>query len=251
MKLPIIPRSSPPIWGLHMLSVENITVCYGQMKALREVSLEVSTGQMVALIGANGSGKSTLINAISGLVPIAGGEITWEGQTLKGLTPDNICREGIIQVPEGRKLFPAMTVEENLIMGAYHPNVRKQAQESLQKVFSTFPRIADRRRQFAGSLSGGEQQMVALGRALMAKPRLLMLDEPSLGLSPKAAAEIFDIIRGLNKEGMTILLVSQEVMQTLAITTYGYVLENGVLALKDSCDRLLEDPKVKTSYLGL
>ncbi len=234
-----------------MLSVENITVCYGQMKALREVSLEVSTGQMVALIGANGSGKSTLINAISGLVPIAGGEITWEGQTLKGLTPDNICREGIIQVPEGRKLFPAMTVEENLIMGAYHPNVRKQAQESLQKVFSTFPRIADRRRQFAGSLSGGEQQMVALGRALMAKPRLLMLDEPSLGLSPKAAAEIFDIIRGLNKEGMTILLVSQEVMQTLAITTYGYVLENGVLALKDSCDRLLEDPKVKTSYLGL
>lgn len=234
-----------------MLSVENITVCYGQMKALREVSLEVSTGQMVALIGANGSGKSTLLNAISGLVPIAGGKLTWEGQPLKGLSPDNICRKGIIQVPEGRKLFPAMTVEENLIMGAYHPNVRKQAQESLQKVFSTFPRLADRRRQLAGSLSGGEQQMVALGRALMAQPRLLMLDEPSLGLSPKAAAEIFDIIRGLNKEGMTILLVSQEVMQTLAITTYGYVLENGVLVLKDSCDLLREDPKVKTSYLGL
>jgi branched-chain amino acid transport system ATP-binding protein len=234
-----------------MLSVENITVCYGQMKALREVSIEVSSGQMVALIGANGSGKSTLLNAISGLIPVAGGKITWEGQPLNRLSPDNICQKGIIQVPEGRKLFPAMTVEENLIMGAYHPNVRKQAQESLQKVFSTFPRLADRRRQFAGSLSGGEQQMVALGRALMAKPHLLMLDEPSLGLSPKAAAEIFDIIRGLNKEGMTILLVSQEVMQTLAIATYGYVLENGVLALKDSCDLLREDPKVKTSYLGL
>ena len=136
-------------------------------------------------------------------------------------------------------------------MGAYHPNVRKQAHESLQKVFTTFPRLADRRRQFAGSLSGGEQQMVALGRALMAKPRLLMLDEPSLGLSPKAAEEIFEIIQGLNKEGITILLVSQEVMQTLAITTYGYVLENGVLVLKDSSKRLQEDPKVKTSYLGM
>ena len=144
-----------------------------------------------------------------------------------------------------------MTVEENLIMGAYHPNVRKKAQESLQKVFSSFPRLADRRRQFAGSLSGGEQQMVAMGRALMAKPRLLMLDEPSLGLSPKAAAEIFEIIRELNKEGITILLVSQEVMQTLAITTYGYVLENGVLVLQGDCKQLQEDPKVKTSYLGM
>lgn len=234
-----------------MLSVENLTVCYGQMKALRDVSIEISAGQMVALIGANGSGKTTLLNAISGLVPIEEGKITWEEQSLKGLPPDKVCSKGIIQVPEGRKLFPAMTVEENLMMGAYHPNVRKQAQESLQKVFSTFPRLADRRRQFAGSLSGGEQQMVALGRALMAKPRLLMLDEPSLGLSPKAAAEIFDIIKELNKEGITILLVSQEVMQTLAITTYGYVLENGVLVLQDSCQRLQEDPKVKTSYLGM
>ncbi|HBL52914.1 MAG TPA: ABC transporter ATP-binding protein [Syntrophaceae bacterium] len=234
-----------------MLSVENLTVCYGQMKALRDVSIEISAGQMVALIGANGSGKTTLLNAISGLVPIEEGKITWEEQSLKGLPPDKVCSKGIIQVPEGRKLFPAMTVEENLMMGAYHPNVRKQVQESLQKVFSTFPRLADRRRQFAGSLSGGEQQMVALGRALMAKPRLLMLDEPSLGLSPKAAAEIFDIIRGLNKEGMTILLVSQEVMQTLAITTYGYVLENGDLVLQDDCKCLQEDPKVKTSYLGM
>ena len=234
-----------------MLSVENITVCYGQMKALQGVSLKISQGDMVALIGANGSGKSTLINVISGMIPAVSGEITWEGEPLKGFSPDNICQKGIIQVPEGRKLFPAMTVEENLIMGAYHPKVRKQAQESLQKVFSTFPRLADRRRQFAGSLSGGEQQMVALGRALMAKPRLLMLDEPSLGLAPKAAAEIFMIIKELNREGMTILLVSQEVLETLSITTYGYVLENGILALQGPSQELRENPKVKTSYLGL
>jgi branched-chain amino acid transport system ATP-binding protein len=234
-----------------MLHVENLTVCYGRMQALRGVSLKISPGEMVALIGANGSGKSTLLNAISGLVPAAAGELTWEGRPLKGLPPDKICREGIIQVPEGRKLFSAMTVEENLIMGAYHPEVRKQAQESLQKVFTTFPRLADRRRQLAGSLSGGEQQMAALGRALMAKPRLLMLDEPSLGLSPKAAAEIFIIIKGLNKEGMMILLVSQEVLETLSITTYGYVMENGIVALQGPSEELREDPKVKTSYLGL
>ncbi len=234
-----------------MLNVENLTVCYGQMKALRDVSLQISAGQLVALIGANGSGKSTLLNAVSGLIPIAGGKITWEGQPLTALSPDNICRKGIVQVPEGRKLFPAMTVEENLIMGAYNTEVRKDVQASLQKVYATFPRLVERRRQLAGSLSGGEQQMAALGRALMAKPRLLMLDEPSLGLSPKAAGEIFEIITALNREGMTILLVSQEVMQTLAITTYGYVLENGALALKDSCEQLREDPKVKTSYLGL
>lgn len=234
-----------------MLSVKNLTVCYGQMKALQGVSLEISQGDMVALIGANGSGKSTLMNVISGMIQAVSGEIIWEGRPLKGLSPDNICQAGIIQVPEGRKLFPGMTVEENIIMGAYHPNVRRQAPESMQKVFSTFPRLADRRRQFAGSLSGGEQQMVALGRALMAKPRLLMLDEPSLGLAPKAAAEIFMIIKELNKEGMTILLVSQEVLETLSITTYGYVLENGIMALKGPSRELRENSKVKTSYLGL
>lgn len=234
-----------------MLHVKNLTVCYGQMKALHGVSLSISRGDMVALIGANGSGKSTLMNVISGMIQAADGEVTWDGQSLKGLSPDSICSRGIIQVPEGRKLFPAMTVEENIIMGAYHPAVRKQMQESLQKVFSTFPRLADRRRQIAGSLSGGEQQMVALGRALMAKPCLLMLDEPSLGLAPKAAAEIFMIIRELNKEGMTILLVSQEVLETLSITTYGYVLENGVISLEGPSPELRENPKVKTSYLGL
>ncbi|MEI6314054.1 MAG: ABC transporter ATP-binding protein [Syntrophus sp. (in: bacteria)] len=234
-----------------MLRVDNLTVCYGQMQALRGVSLEVSPGEMVALIGGNGAGKTTLLNTISGLLSPAGGTMSWEGKSLNGLTPDRICREGIVQVPEGRKLFPAMTVEENLIMGAYLPTVRKQRQESLGQVYDIFPRLADRRRQLAGSLSGGEQQMAALGRALMARPRLLMLDEPSLGLSPKAAVEIFATIRALNKEGLSVLLVSQEVMETLAITAHGYVLENGVVSLQGPSSELREDPKVKTSYLGL
>jgi len=234
-----------------MLHVENLTVCYGQMQALRGVSMEISPGEMVALIGGNGAGKTTLLNTISGLLPPAAGTLSWEGKPLNGLTPDRICREGIVQVPEGRKLFPAMTVEENLIMGAYLPTVRKRRRESLGQVYDIFPRLADRRRQLAGSLSGGEQQMAALGRALMARPRLLMLDEPSLGLSPKAAAEIFATIRVLNKEGLSVLLVSQEVLETLAITARGYVLENGIVALKGPSAELREDPKVKTSYLGL
>ncbi|HOF04938.1 MAG TPA: ABC transporter ATP-binding protein [Syntrophales bacterium] len=234
-----------------MLRVEKLVVRYGQMEALRGVTMEITPGEMVALIGANGAGKSTLLNTVSGLVPAAAGEITWEGKSLRGLSPDMVCRKGIVQVPEGRKLFPAMTVEENLLMGAYLPALRKKAPAALQRVYAIFPRLADRRRQLAGSLSGGEQQMAALGRALMASPRLLMLDEPSLGLSPKAAAEIFAIIRGLNREGLSILLVSQEVLETLAITTRGYVLENGAVVMSGPAAALREDPQVKTSYLGL
>jgi len=151
-----------------MLRVDNLTVCYGQMQALAGVSLEVAPGEMVALLGGNGAGKTTLLNTISGLIPPAAGSMSWEGRSLDGLSPDKICREGIVQVPEGRKLFPAMTVEENLIMGAYLPTVRKKSRESLRKVYDIFPRLAERRRQLAGNLSGGEQQMAALGRALMA-----------------------------------------------------------------------------------
>ena len=234
-----------------LLRVDDLTVCYGRMQALQGANMEIAAGAMVALIGANGAGKSTLLNAISGLVAPAGGSISWDGQPLTGLSPDKICGRGVIQVPEGRKLFPAMTVEENLVMGAYLPAVRKESTRTLEKVFDIFPRLADRRRQLAGSLSGGEQQMAALGRALMARPRLLMLDEPSLGLAPKAAAEIFAIICRLNEEGMSILLVSQEVLETLAVTTYGYVLENGVIALRGPSAELRENPQVKTSYLGL
>lgn len=234
-----------------MLRIEHLTVRYGQMEAVRDVSLEVLKGEAVALVGSNGAGKTTLINAVSGLIAAASGNIYWKGNPIIGLGPERICREGIIQVPEGRKLFPAMTVEENLLMGAYLPIIRGKARESLAEVYEIFPRLGERRRQLAGSLSGGEQQMLALGRALMASPQLLMLDEPSLGLSPKAAAQIFAIVKRLNNEGMTILLVTQDVLESLTIAQRGYVLENGTVALEGKADALKEDPRVKTCYLGL
>ena len=234
-----------------MLTVKDLVVFYQELKALRGVSLEVDAGHLVALIGSNGAGKTTLLNTISGLIPAAEGFMSWKGTPIQDLSPDHICRDGIIQVPEGRKLFARMTVEENLEMGAYLPAARSHAKESRQVVFEIFPRLNERRRQIAGSLSGGEQQMVALARAIMAKPELLMLDEPSLGLAPIAAAEIFSVINGLNKRGMTILLVSQEVLHTLSIAGYGYVLENGKVILDGQTKQLLDDTRIKESYLGL
>ncbi|MFH1480508.1 MAG: ABC transporter ATP-binding protein [Pseudomonadota bacterium] len=234
-----------------MLSVNDLIVLYQKLRALQGITLKVTKGDLVALIGSNGAGKTTLLNSISGLIPAEGGRITWQGISILGLSPDHICREGIIQVPEGRKLFSQMTVEENLEMGAYLPAARAEGKESRRMVFEIFPRLAERRRQMAGSLSGGEQQMVAVARAIMAKPKLLMLDEPSLGLSPIAAAEIFQTIEELNNRGITVLLVSQEVLQTLTISKYGYVLENGRVILQGPARELLDDPRVKESYLGL
>lgn len=176
-----------------MLSVKQLVVLYQELRALQGVSLEVMEGDLVALIGSNGAGKTTLLNAISGLVPVAEGEISWQGTSIAGLSPDKICRQGIIQVPEGRKLFAQMTVEENLQIGAYLPAARQQSRENHRMVYELFPILAQRRFQIAGSLSGGEQQMLALARAMMAKPKLLMLDEPSLGLAPMVAADIFRI----------------------------------------------------------
>lgn len=234
-----------------MLEIEGLAVRYQELRALRGVSLKVDEGDFVALIGSNGAGKTTLLNAISGLVPVADGSVSWKGTSLSGLSPDEVCRRGVIQVPEGRKLFAKMTVDENLEIGAYSPAARKRLSENRSRVFDLFPRLAERRRQLAGSLSGGEQQMLALGRALMAGPQLLMLDEPSLGLAPIAAADIFRIVLDLNRQGLTVLLVSQEVLQTLSIARYGYLLENGTVALSGPADQLLEDQRVKESYLGL
>ena len=234
-----------------MLIVKDLVVFYQELRALRGVSLEVDAGNLVALIGSNGAGKTTLLNTISGLIPAVEGFMSWKGSPILDLSPDHICRDGIIQVPEGRKLFARMTVEENLEMGAYLPAARSHAKESRQVVFEIFPRLSERRRQIAGSLSGGEQQMVALARAIMAKPELLMLDEPSLGLAPIAASEIFNVIDTLNKRGMTILLVSQEVLHTLSIAKYGYVLENGKVILDGRTKQLLDDTRIKESYLGL
>jgi branched-chain amino acid transport system ATP-binding protein len=234
-----------------MLSVRELVVLYQELRALRGVTIEVTEGDLVALIGSNGAGKTTLLNTISGLIPAAQGQISWQGTPISALSADEICREGIIQVPEGRKLFAQMTVGENLEMGAYLPSARKHFRESRNRVFEIFPRLGERRRQVAGSLSGGEQQMVAVARALMARPKLLMLDEPSLGLAPIMAAEIFSVISDLNKQGLTVLLVSQEVLHTLSTATYGYVLENGKVPLDGPAKRLLEDPRIKESYLGL
>ena len=234
-----------------MLTVNELIVLYQELRALRGISLQVTDGDLVALIGSNGAGKTTLLNTVSGLMPAAKGEITWQGTSILGLPPDEICRVGIVQVPEGRKLFAQMTVGENLEMGAYLPLARKHFRESRDRVFQIFPRLDERRRQVAGSLSGGEQQMVAVARALMARPKLLMLDEPSLGLAPIMAAEIFSVISDLNKQGLTVLLVSQEVLHTLSTATYGYVLENGKVPLDGPAESLLEDPRIKESYLGL
>ncbi len=234
-----------------MLKADHVVVRYQALRALRGVSLRVDDGRLVALIGSNGAGKTTLMNAVSGLVPLESGRISWEGISLEGFSPDKICGKGVVQVPEGRKLFAQMTVDENLDIGAYLPLARARAEETRTRIFSLFPVLKDRRKQSAGSLSGGEQQMVAVGRALMARPKLLMLDEPSLGLAPIVAKGIFRIVADLNREGMTILLVSQEVLQTLSIAHEAYLLENGEMALSGPADSLLADRRVKESYLGL
>jgi branched-chain amino acid transport system ATP-binding protein len=234
-----------------MLSVRNLTVAYQELRALQDVSMDISEGGLVALMGSNGAGKTTFLNTVSGLKHASGGDISWDGQPILGLAPNKICQLGIIQVPEGRKLFARMTVEENLDMGAYLPVSRATAKKNKEKIFGMFGRLAERRRQLAGSLSGGEQQMVAVARALMAQPRMLTLDEPSLGLAPIVAAEIFRTTQRLNADGMTILLVSQEVLHTLSIADYAYVLESGCIALEGGGNDLLNDPQIKESYLGL
>lgn len=234
-----------------MLEIEGLKVRYQELRALRGVSIKLNEGELVALIGSNGAGKTTLLNTVSGLAKASEGDVRWKGESLLGMAPDQVCRLGIIQVPEGRKLFARMTVEENLEMGAYSPAARRAAAQSRELVLDLFPLLADRRRQPAGSLSGGEQQMLALGRALMARPSVLMLDEPSLGLAPIVAAEIFRIIEKLNRTGMTLLLVSQEVLYSLSIAGRGYLLENGAITRSGPADELLADPRVKQSYLGL
>lgn len=234
-----------------MLEINSLEVNYQHLRALRGVSLKVDKGDLTALIGSNGSGKTTLLNAVSGLVPRSSGSVTWEGVDITNLMPDAICRLGIVQVPEGRKLFPKMTVQENLEMGAYLPEARAKSVQTIRKIFDLFPRLAERRSQTSGLLSGGEQQMLALGRSLMSCPRLLMLDEPSLGLAPIVASEIFRIISDLNRDGLTVLLVSQEVLYTLSISKYAYLLESGKITLAGPAAALVEDPRVKSSYLGI
>ncbi len=233
-----------------MLKINNMTAHYGNIQALKGISLEVPEGQIVTILGANGAGKSTTLRSISGIVPITGGEVEFMGQRIDNIPPEKIVRAGISQVPEGRELFPELTVAENLRMGAYTLRGNKKIEEHLERVQSHFPILAERRNQHAGTLSGGEQQMLAIGRSLMCEPKLLMLDEPSLGLAPLFVKEIFEIISEIHKAGITILLVEQNANKALQIADYGYVLETGSIGLQDQASNLLSNDHVRKAYLG-
>jgi branched-chain amino acid transport system ATP-binding protein len=233
--------------------LEAVSAYYGQVQALREVSLQVNAGEIVAVIGSNGAGKTTLMNAISGLVPVRSGEITLEGQPIVNLAPERIVRLGISQVPERRQVFSTMSVMDNLILGAYH-RYRRESKETIHSdlgfVFEIFPRLKDRARQTAGTLSGGEQQMVALARAWMSRPKLLLMDEPSLGLAPLIVKEIFRVSSELRERGMTILLVEQNARAALDLADRAYVMESGQVALEGAAAELAVDERVRKAYLG-
>jgi len=233
-----------------MLEMDNVETYYGKVQALKGISIKVAENSIVALLGANGAGKSTTLRTISGLIPPKGGVIRFLGKRIEAESPETIVRKGISQVPEGRDLFYDLTVDENLAMGAYTREDPAEIEQSLSRVYSCFPLLRNRRKQYAGTLSGGEQQMLAIGRALMSNPRLILLDEPSLGLAPLMVREIFGIIRDINHAGTTILLVEQNVHMALQVARYGYVLEAGRVVLQNRSELLLENQDIKEKYLG-
>lgn len=233
-----------------MLQIENLHAGYDDLEVLHGIDLEVNEGEIVALIGANGAGKTTMLRAISGVVAATEGSITFEDSNIGSWPSSRIVGEGVVQVPEGRKLFTDMSVMENLRLGAYKRG-RSDIDGSLDEVFELFPRLSERSSQTAGTLSGGEQQMLAIGRSLMAKPRFLMLDEPSLGLAPKLVIDIFGVIRNINELGVTVMLVEQNAVHALQLSDRGYVLENGRVVLHGTGEELLGDDRVRTAYLGL
>ena len=235
-----------------MLKVNSINTYYGNIQALKGVSLEVEEGEIVTLIGANGAGKTTTLMSLCGIVPPRSGEILFQGKPVHGLSGDKIVQMGIIQVPEGRRIFPNMSVMENLEMGAYLRTNKALVKQDINMVMDLFPILAQRRGQIGGTLSGGEQQMLAISRALMARPRLLLLDEPSLGLAPIIIKQIFEIIRKINHDNnTTIFLVEQNANQALKLAHRGYVMENGKITITDTAEKLLDNEEVKTAYLGL
>ena len=232
-----------------ILKVEEINVYYGAIHAIKGVSFEVNQGEIVTLIGANGAGKSTVLNTVSGLLTSKTGSIVFDGQNLHGVAPHKVVARGLAQVPEGRRVFLQMSVEENLEMGAY-TRPSSEIAPGIADVYERFPRLKERRTQVAGTLSGGEQQMLAMGRALMSKPKLLMLDEPSMGLAPILVEQIFDIIKELHKAGTTILLVEQNAQAALSVADRGYVLETGKIVTSGTGTELLASPEIKRAYLG-
>ena len=234
-----------------ILEMKDVYCNYGNIKALKGISLKVYPGEIVAMIGANGAGKSTTLMAISGIVPLEKGDITYNGQSIKGLTAEALPTLGLCQIPEGRRIFPRLLVEENLTLGAFYRSDKADIQEDLKRVYSLFPILEERRKQQGGTLSGGEQQMLAIGRALMSRPKMLLMDEPSLGLAPLIVQKIFDIIHDINQnEKTTILLVEQNANLALQTAERGYVLETGHITLEDRADKLLDNPKIREAYLG-
>jgi branched-chain amino acid transport system ATP-binding protein len=233
-----------------LLQVKEIHVYYGAIQALKGVSIEVEQGSIVTLIGANGAGKTSTLKSISGLLKPRQGSIRFQDREISRLAPEKIVELGISQVPEGRRVFPGLTVLENLEMGAYLRKDKKEIQKDLSEIFDRFPRLQERRKQLAGTLSGGEQQMLAIGRALMARPKLMLMDEPSMGLAPLLVKEIFEIIKEINEKGTTILLIEQNANMDLSIADRAYVIETGEIVLQGSADELLRSQEVKKAYLG-
>lgn len=234
-----------------MIEINAVSAKYGQVKAISDISIHVGEGEAVGLLGANGAGKSTTLRAISGLVKLTSGSVSFMGQNLRGLLPHQITELGIAHVPEGRQVFPEMSVQENLEIGAYAPRAKADRKRSLELVFNIFPRLAERKTQLAGTMSGGEQQMVAVARGLMLKPRLLMLDEPSLGLAPVMCDVTFEKIHEIHKMGTSILLVEQNVSRALSLVDRAYVLESGRVILQGTSDMLLSNKQVQAAYLGI
>ena len=235
---------------MSLLALERLEVAYGGIRAVKGIDLAVESGEMVCLIGANGAGKSTTLRAVTGLVRSAAGRVMYDGREISGLRTHQIARRGLAMVPEGRGVFPQLTIEENLAMGAYARSDRSGVKADLDHAFHLFPRLAERRRQTAGTLSGGEQQMLAIARALMSRPRLLLLDEPSMGLAPLMVEKIFDVIRTIAAEGVTLLLVEQNARLALEVSHRGYVLDGGLVTISGPARSLLGDPRVREAYLG-
>lgn len=236
---------------MSLVEISEINVHYGDVQVLHELTLEVSEGEVVTIVGANGAGKTTLLKTIAGILRPSSGEIQFVGERIDHLYPHQIVEKGLVRIPEGRKIFPSLSVLENLELGSYLPKAKAKRSKSLEKVFSLFPVLKERSQQLAGTLSGGEQQMLAIGRGLMSLPRLLMLDEPSLGLAPLLVREIFRTVREINQQGTTILLVEQNVFNALEMAHEGYVLENGRIVLRGKSRDLLGNEHIKKSYLGV
>jgi branched-chain amino acid transport system ATP-binding protein len=233
-----------------LLQVTGLQVAYGGIQAVKGVDFEVREGELVTLIGSNGAGKTTTMKAITGTLPLAGGDIVYMGKSIRGQGPWDLVKQGLAMVPEGRGVFTRMSIMENLHMGAYIRNDKQGIEDDIEKMFSIFPRLKERRTQLAGTMSGGEQQMLAMGRALMSRPKVLLLDEPSMGLSPLMVDKIFEVVQDVYAQGVTVLLVEQNASRALSIANRGYVMESGIITMHGDAKHMLNDPKVRAAYLG-